>query len=129
MDYIPESESEPSRGFELVCPQCGNSNQDTVEMTDWYSCYNEDLETVTVQKYHCAVCGHEWTDPEIIPMSVDDAESDIESPSPCEKLGRIAIGILIGLLLLAIAFALVFKANVTLYEDLSFIIRVGPRWW
>lgn len=129
MDYIPDPDFGSARELELACPHCGNTNQDTIEMHDWYAVSNEDMEMVTVLKYRCAVCGYEWSDPEIKPMSIDDAESDNESPSPCEKPGWIAIGFLVGLLLLAVAFILIFKIDVTVYEDLSFIIKAGPRWW
>ena len=142
MEYVPEEpEPEPGPGPEStfplilapVCPKCGRGNQHTIEVVNWYSCYNEDLETVIVWKLRCPDCGHEWTNPATKPVGIENAdeESSSEHPSPCEKPhpAVIAVAILLALLIVALIIIIMYNVRITLFEDFSFIIKAGPRWW
>lgn len=143
MEYVPEEPKpeelerqtiEESLGIP-ACPKCGTQNMHDTAVDDWFTCYNEDLETVVVLRLRCKNCGHEWMDPEVRPVSIENADADDESisepPSPCEKPhpAVIAIAILLALLIVALIIIIMYNVRITLFEDFSFIIKAGPRWW
>ena len=138
MEHIPqEHEPEEKRMPMPACPVCNNSSSRDLIIEDWFSCYDEDLEAVRVLKIRCKICGHEWLDPPVHPVSTEneneneDEESTGDSPSPCEmsQPTAVAIGLLVALLIVTLTVVVLYNIDIVFFEDLSFIIKAGPRWW
>lgn len=119
-----QTEPTPKSACEPHCPQCGN--RDDVETIDWWPHLMDPDDEVAysdmVQQLYCHECGHSWFEPGVEP---------VPEPRPT-TLGAMAIlsgALILALLILAAAVVIIYDVDVTLYEDFSFVLRAGPRWW
>lgn len=119
-----QTESTPRPACEPRCPQCGN--KDDVETINWWPHLMDPDDEVAyldmVQQFYCPECEHSWFEPEPEPEP---------EPRPT-TLGAVAIlsvALMLALLILAAAIVIIYDVDVTLYEDFSFVLKAGPRWW
>lgn len=121
-----QTEPTPKPACEPRCPQCGN--KDDVETINWWPHLMDPDDEVAyldvVQQFYCPECGHSWLESEPEPEPEPEPR-----PTTLGAVAILSVALMLALLILAAAIVIIYDVDVTLYEDFSFVLRAGPRWW